>query len=161
LGETGKTPTNPNKQIRDRARSKRRHLTDPRQAMFRNAKRRALAKRVPFSLSIDDIVIPAVCPALGLPLSVGRSGLAHDGSPTLDRIVPELGYVPGNVIVISRRANNIKSNAYPAELLTVARWLETVMETAWKNIGPSASSAESPTPPSTSSAPSAKTRPRD
>lgn len=61
---------------------------------------------------------------LGLALSLG-AGKSHDNSPTLDRIVPDLGYVPGNVAVISFRANAIKRNATVAELKAVAAWLET------------------------------------
>ncbi len=65
--------------------------------------------------------MPRFCPALGIPL-YRAAGSAAQGpnSPTLDRIVPELGYVRGNVRVISSRANQIKSDATPAELLQVA-----------------------------------------
>ena len=48
------------------------------------------------------------------------------GSPTLDRIVPSLGYVPGNVVVISHKANSIKSNATAAEIRAVADWLDDI-----------------------------------
>ncbi len=147
MGQTGKRLTSPEAKLKDRARQKRKHRSDPRKQMYRNAKRRALQRGVPFSITTDDIRIPAECPILGLPLSVGDGGQSHDGSPTLDRIVPELGYVRGNVIVISRRANNIKSNAYPAEISAVARWLETAMEEVWKNLSSTtASSVSNPTP---------------
>lgn len=43
---------------------------------------------------------------------------------SLDRIVPSLGYVPGNVAVISHRANRIKSDATADELRAVADWLD-------------------------------------
>ncbi len=46
--------------------------------------------------------------------------LTHDGnrdhSPSLDRIIPQKGYVKGNVQVISLRANRIKSDATLEEL---------------------------------------------
>lgn len=60
---------------------------------------------------------------LGIELApcLGRQG-PGDTSPTLDRIVPEKGYVPGNVLVISNRANAIKSNANTYELFQVARF---------------------------------------
>lgn len=74
-----------------------------------------------FNLTVDDIAIPAFCPALGIPLFKATGAKAQGpNSPTLDRIVPELGYVRGNVRVISARANQIKSNATPEELLRVA-----------------------------------------
>jgi hypothetical protein len=43
-------------------------------------------------------------------------------SPSLDRRVPELGYVKGNVEVISMKANAIKSYAAPEEIMLVARY---------------------------------------
>lgn len=77
-------------------------------AMLTNARERAEKANVPFNITINDISIPDICPVLGIPISRGI-GQAHDNSPTLDRTVPELGYVVGNVEVISRRANTIKS----------------------------------------------------
>ena len=37
-------------------------------------------------------------------------------SPSLDRIIPSLGYVKGNIRVISFRANTLKNNATLSEL---------------------------------------------
>ena len=49
-----------------------------------------------------------------------------DDSPSLDRIVPELGYVTSNVRVISWRANAIKRNACADEIEAVALWLRSL-----------------------------------
>ena len=46
-----------------------------------------------------------------------------DNSPTLDRIIPERGYVKGNVVVISALANRIKTNANVRQIELVAEWL--------------------------------------
>lgn len=86
--------------------------------MLSNAKARAADQGVPFDLTIDDITVPAVCPALGIDIYVGQTTGPH--SPTLDKIKPELGYVAGNVVVVSHLANRIKSNATPAQLRAVA-----------------------------------------
>jgi len=89
--------------------------------MVGNAKQRAKAAGVPFTISAKDIIIPTHCPVLGIPLTrrLGRKG-GCDASPSLDRIVPQLGYVPGNIVVVSRRANRIKSDASIEELEQVA-----------------------------------------
>lgn len=50
------------------------------------------------------------------------TGPAPD-SPSLDRVIPELGYVPGNVIVISWRANNLKRDATIEELEAVIAYM--------------------------------------
>ena len=43
---------------------------------------------------------------------------------SLDCIIPELGYVPGNVAVISRRANTIKNDATIEELELVLAYMK-------------------------------------
>lgn len=83
--------------------------------LYRAAQTRAKKQNVPFSITVDDIVIPELCPVLGIPLYPSTSQ-ATDNSPSLDKIIPELGYVPHNVAVISQRANRLKSNATRKEL---------------------------------------------
>ena len=46
-------------------------------------------------------------------------GVLGDDSPSLDRIVSSLGYVKGNIRVISYKANRVKSNATLEELRKV------------------------------------------
>lgn len=89
------------------------------------AKARALRDGVPFDLKPEDILpFPTVCPILGTDLVV--AGASRDAAPSLDRVIPAFGYVKGNVIVISQRANRIKSDATPDELRRLLSWLETV-----------------------------------
>lgn len=95
-------------------------------SMLKRAKARARAHRLPFNLTPDDVTIPATCPVLGITLRTAGIGGADD-SPSLDRIVPQLGYVPGNVAVISNLANRIKSNANPDQIAAVARWAATLV----------------------------------
>ena len=84
---------------------------------------RARAKGVPFNLTKEDIVIPSVCPVLGIPLEHGTKGF-HENSPSIDRILPDKGYVRGNIIVISFRANRMKQNATTKELRQLADFFE-------------------------------------
>lgn len=69
-------------------------------------------------------MIPSHCPILGIPLFKGKSG-GEANSPSLDRIEPELGYVPGNIVVISNRANRLKSDATIDELRAIASFYAT------------------------------------
>jgi hypothetical protein len=97
---------------------------------------RARAKKLglPFNLSLDDIQIPEVCPILGIPLArnEGKLGPAHN-SPSVDRVIPELGYVKGNVQIISTRANVMKNDASPEELRKFAAWVNqsTLLSTTY------------------------------
>ena len=89
-------------------------------------KRRAIAKGIPFSIKLADIVWPKKCPILGLLLdySVGtKNGKPLPNSPSIDRIIPSIGYILGNVQIISHRANVIKQDATSAELQRVADYM--------------------------------------
>lgn len=90
--------------------------------LLRRAFDRATVKRVPFDLTWKDVesVWNDSCPYLGIPMTHGV-GKLHRSSPTLDRIMPALGYIAGNVEVISHRANTMKCEATPEELATFAR----------------------------------------
>lgn len=89
--------------------------------MLANAKRRAKVQGVAFDIEPSDIRIPRTCPVLGIPLKRSR-GQPTDNSPSLDRIEPALGYVRSNIAVISYRANRIKNDSTPEELLRVYRY---------------------------------------
>lgn len=92
------------------------------------ARRRAELYNVPFSLTVDDIVIPAKCPVFGFPLvrNTGIDAKAKFNSPTIDRIIPGKGYVKGNIHVISGMANTIKGNRDLAEWKMFAKWILTL-----------------------------------
>lgn len=102
---------------------RRRHRERPELVLLQNAKGRARRGKIPFDLTAADVTVPETCPILGIPLRIGE-GSASPNSPSLDRIDPQRGYVRGNVLVISHRANTIKSDATPEELRLVAQFLE-------------------------------------
>lgn len=101
--------------------AKRWRRNNPEKVMFQRARIRAIEKGLPFSIALGDVVIPDRCPIFGFELRVA-DGKPDNQSPELDRIRPELGYVSGNVIVISRLANRIKTDATPEQLLAVANF---------------------------------------
>lgn len=84
---------------------------NPREYLVGKARIRARHLGVPFRLVPSDIYIPDWCPVLDYPLGFGDMyDRCHHNSPSIDRVVPELGYVPENVWVISARANAIKGD---------------------------------------------------
>lgn len=97
-----------------------------RKRMLRNARRRAKELNLPFNLEERDICVPAYCPILGVPLEVGS--LDRDNSPSLDRIIPERGYTRGNVVVLSMRANRLKSDASLDELKSLVSFLSQLID---------------------------------
>src|SRR4029077_8826777 len=60
------------------------------------AKSRAKKRGLPFDLELSDLLAPpAHFPVLGLKLSFAN-GRQQPNSPSLDRLIPERGYVRGN-----------------------------------------------------------------
>lgn len=88
-------------------------------------RQRAKKLGIPFNITREDVIIPQNCPALGMPLERGTKGF-HESSPSIDQIVPGKGYIKGNVMVVSFRANRIKSNASLDELRKVVAYLEKI-----------------------------------
>jgi hypothetical protein len=104
-------------------------LRKPEQCLLSSARNRARLKGIPFDLKVEDIVIPELCPVLGIPLTrnMGNHG-GTTSSATIDRIVPEKGYVKGNIQVMSMLANNMKANASKEQLLKFANWVKETYE---------------------------------
>lgn len=103
------------------ARRRARHDYDPRPRLLQNAKKRAEDKWIEFSITIDDIPLPSVCPVLGIPIVHGGF---TDGSASIDRLDCSKGYVPGNVIIMSQKANRLKNNGTTAEIRAIADFME-------------------------------------
>lgn len=95
-----------------------------REAMLRQARSRAKRAGLPFSIVLEDIIIPELCPVLDIPLVPGTK-MPHAGSPSLDKFIPSLGYVPGNIYVISRRANTMKSDGSVEDVRKLLAWMES------------------------------------
>lgn len=98
----------------------------PAQFLYDTAKARAKKKGVKFTITVDDVkaVWPkdGYCPILGKPLKANK-GHVGDWSPTLDRINSAWGYEPGNIAIISHKANRAKNTLTADELHRVAVWM--------------------------------------
>lgn len=100
---------------------------NPDSQMLASARIRARKAGVPCAITRKDIqdVWADACPVFGYQLVKHQTGThAHSrASFSLDRIDPARGYVPGNIQILSQRANAMKSDATPAELLQFAAWI--------------------------------------
>lgn len=102
---------------------------NPRDHLIHQARARAKRDGLPFDITLETMHWPTHCPVLGIELNYSKTPVGgreawqvRSNTATLDRHVNELGYVMGNVHVISHRANRIKSDATADELLRVARY---------------------------------------
>ncbi len=66
---------------------------------------------------------PLICPVFKKPMEWADSP-GHADSPSLDRIIPERGYIEGNVAWISNKANRLKGDASLSEITSLCNWLE-------------------------------------
>lgn len=93
---------------------------NPKKVLVLAARSRAKRNGLPFDITVESLKWPERCPILGIVLDYTRtptgSRRLRSNFPTLDRRRNDLGYVVGNVFVISHRANRLKSDASPAEL---------------------------------------------
>jgi hypothetical protein len=108
----------------------RKRRTNPQIALsllIANAKYRAKKRGIEFTITNADVEMPTQCPVLGIDIEHGntdQSLSARDCAPSLDRRDNKKGYVPGNVRVISWRANRLKNDATVEELEAVLRYLK-------------------------------------
>jgi hypothetical protein len=94
---------------------------------FRLALDRAQKKKIPFDVTVEHLhdIFPKDyrCPILGTLMEWGAKG-GKRTSPSLDRIIPDKGYVKGNLVWISDRANSIKSDGTIEEHRLVIKWMK-------------------------------------
>ena len=107
----------------DRLSQRRWKKKRPEWYMLADSRKRAKRLGLPNTITRADIVIPDICPVFGIPLFIS-SGQPTDNSPSLDRVNPKLGYVPGNIAVISMRANRIKDQGTATEHRMIADWID-------------------------------------
>lgn len=87
---------------------------------FTALRNRANANGIPFDLTESDVVIPDICPVLGIAID----GLTKDTQWSFDKLKPEKGYVKGNVFIISMKANRLKNNATVEELEKIIEYIK-------------------------------------
>jgi len=100
---------------------------NPKYMLFKAAQRRSITKNTPFSIVQDDIPdVPEFCPIALIPIHFKeeRSKGPCDNSPTLDQVDPKLGYVKGNVRVISHKGNRWKSDMTCDDLKRIIQYME-------------------------------------
>ena len=98
---------------------------------FKGAKHRSNENKLNFNLTIDYLksIYPKnnICPLLEIEINSYNKN-AKWNSASLDRIIPELGYVKGNVVFVSRRANIIKNNLTLEEMkLLLKNWKQELI----------------------------------
>ena len=93
--------------------------------LFSTARYRAKQKNVEFSITIEDLVIPSVCPVFGIPLipTIG-TGARNASTPSVDRRNNAEGYTKDNTCIISFKANQYKGDMTIAEVEALLKYMK-------------------------------------
>jgi hypothetical protein len=92
------------------------------------------AKRlgIAFDMSIMGLSAepPRDCPICGRSLnySTMRGFKDRNSSPSLDRVIPQLGYTTGNVFIICFRCNRVKNDGTEDDHLRIAAYIHRMMD---------------------------------
>lgn len=113
------------KASKETARRDRTWKDDAAKVLLQGSRQRAKKAGMEHTLTYEDIVIPDTCPVLGISLHRENRDTWMN-APSLDRIDNAIGYVPGNVVVVSRRANMLKKDANLEELIALARFYTSI-----------------------------------
>lgn len=113
-------------EVKTKARRKLKE-SNPLHSLFVQTRNRAKQSGIPFTIEETDLYVPEICPVLGIPLrwEVGRRS---PNTPSIDRRVPELGYIPSNIAIISWQANRLKNDGTAEEFHKIADWMDTSVE---------------------------------
>lgn len=102
----------------------------PLERLLRNARVSAKKRGLTFDICESDLLpLPTVCPILGIRLKyscggkIGPRDKSKYAQASLDRKDNSLGYVRGNVFIVSWRANQLKSDATPQEIAALSKWM--------------------------------------
>lgn len=95
-------------------------LEKPETYLLKQARQRAKDKGLEFTLTLEDIKIPLVCPIMNEPLQYVK-GAYSDYSPSIDRIDSSKGYTKDNIQIISSIANRMKWNSTNEQLIQFAK----------------------------------------
>jgi hypothetical protein len=100
------------------------HTKNYNKTMWNSARNRAVKAGLQFTIEPEDIIIPEVCPVLGIPLVPGGGRENKNNSPSLDRFDNTKGYTKENIRVISWRANSLKSNGTLEEMQAIVAYMQ-------------------------------------
>ena len=97
-------------------------------ARSKNKSQTAKARRE-LSIEYYKSILVTHCPLLGMELTYAPYvGATPDNYATLDKIDPAKGYVPGNVQILSFRANSLKADASIEEMELLLKNWKTLVE---------------------------------
>ena len=99
------------------------------QRIHKNLKYRAKKHNIFFDLKPEDIIVPEYCSVFPHIKLNFNNDIVSDDSPSGDRIDNSKGYIKGNVIVISNKANKMKNNGTLQECVMLGEFYKQFIPT--------------------------------
>lgn len=93
-------------------------------AKWRAKKYNSLRKGIQFDLPFSELIFPTHCPVLGIELNYENEN-KDENSPSFDREDSNIGYISGNVHVISWRAKRIKNDGTLGEHEKIVEYMKS------------------------------------
>lgn len=112
---TFKRQNDPVYRDRDRELTKANYRKNILRYLVKAARNRAKKRNIPFDITTEDLVLPEKCPLLNIELKMNEGRMKYN-SYSIDKIDNSLGYIKGNVWIISTKANLLKGNSTIEEL---------------------------------------------
>lgn len=104
---------------------------------YHNIKSRAKRENIFFSLTkghISDVYTnqQGKCFYTDIPLNYNDDAVSVEFILSVDKIIPSLGYIDGNIVLCTRRANTIKSNQSLSEMRKwMPNWYKRIKKCEW------------------------------
>jgi len=96
--------------------------------LWTGAKRRAKQKGLDFNMTVEFVIDliknTKICPICKRQLKCGKGSGPIPSSPTLDRFIPEKGYMIDNVCILCHHCNLLKNNGTSLEHRQIADWID-------------------------------------
>lgn len=102
---------------------------NPIKLIYENIRHSAKRRKIYFNLSEDDIkkAFTTICPVFNIPLQFNTKE-KKDNSFSVDRIDNDKGYISGNIIIISWKANRLKYTSSLEDLEKMVTFLKYLKE---------------------------------
>lgn len=105
-------------------------IDHPEKYLWWAARNRAKKNGTEFTIKETDIIIPEYCPVLQIKLvSVRQTRQNRDFVPSVDRLDNTKGYIPGNIEVISFKANRYKTDMSFEDIERLYEYVKKGMKT--------------------------------
>ena len=99
---------------------------------YKSLKNNAKQRGHSFELAEADYRLLKECPVLGTPIAFHNNKIKHD-SLSVDRIDNNKHYTKDNIVLMSWKANSLKSNSTPEELAKVVEYMTNFKEKRYRD----------------------------